>query len=750
MITYNEAHRMFHLRTKNTSYQIAIVDREGFVCHSYYGPALSEEVIYPTGIYSHPFTPETNARDRLSFLDAAMMEYPTHGIGDFRQSAIRIEDAGGNSAMLLTYVRHEIMKGKEKLPGLPATFGDEANVETLKIVTKDTVLNLRVELYYSVFSDTDAIASHVEIYNDSDVPCYLKKAMSGCMELSEDDYDVITMHGCWARERALDRRALGYGVTGVYSLRGESGHQDHPFMAICSKNATEDTGAVYAVNFVYSGNYSILADKAQFGTVRVLCGINPEDFTWKLESRESFVTPEMIRVYSAGGFNRMTQAFHDLYRNHLIRSPYLHKERPILINNWEATYFDFTTEKLLSIAKEASKLGIEMLVMDDGWFGERDTDNLSLGDWFVNERKLPGGLKKLVDGVNAYGMKFGIWFEPEMISPNSDLYRAHPDWAITVPGREPGLARNQLVLDYSREDVTDAVYDMISAILHSAHIEYVKWDMNRPLCDMNSLLLPKDRKGEQFHRYVLGVYRLQERLITEFPELLLENCSGGGGRFDPGMLYYSPQIWCSDDTDAVERLKIQEATALIYPLSTMGAHVSDCPNHTVGRTTPFEMRGYVALAGTFGYELDVTKIPQADRDMIPAQTRMYHRFHELVSEGDYYRLASYSVNHLYDAYMVAKKDGSEALLTFSQVKVCPSEHSHHIKLKGLIPDAKYKIYQLSMTEEAGMVPVSAFSDTKEHKDETYLGSTLENVGLYIGGFWGDFNTRVFYLSCNRS
>ena len=420
----------------------------------------------------------------------------------------------------------------------------------------------------------------------------------------------------------------------------------------------------------------------------------------------------------------MTRTFHDLYRQHLIRDPYKNEARPVLINNWEATYFDFDTEKLLSIAREASALGIELLVMDDGWFGNRFDDNRALGDWFVNEEKLPGGLKRLADGVNALGMKLGIWFEPEMISPDSGLFRAHPDWAIQVPGRTGSLSRNQYVLDITREDVKNYIWERLEAILSSANIEYVKWDMNRPLSDIGSAALPSERQGEFYHRYVLALYELQEKLVSTFPKLLLENCSGGGARFDPGMLYYSPQIWCSDDTDAIERLLIQEGTELVYPLSSMGAHVSDCPNHVLGRTTPFETRGNVALAGTFGYELDVTRIPQTDRDLIPSQVETYHKYNHLIKNGDYYRLASYSENREYDCWMTVLKDKSEALVTFVRVLNRPNCHSRIIKLAGLDPEALY-----AAGDGEGPVP----------------GDVLMKAGIIIPNSSGDFQSKLIYL-----
>ena len=472
-------------------------------------------------------------------------------------------------------------------------------------------------------------------------------------------------------------------------------------------------------------------------------------------------------VYSAEGIGKMSRTLHDLYRKHLIRGVFKDCKRPILINNWEATYFDFDTDKLLAIAREAAKNGIEMLVMDDGWFGNRSSDNMALGDWFVNEDKLKGGLKHLVDEVNQIEvcrvrteqksheqhvrtdqgelgtaesektyMQFGIWMEPEMISPDSDLYRAHPDWAIQIPGRTPSLCRNQCVLDLSRPEVVDYVYKMIYDILSSANIAYVKWDMNRQLSDLGSAALPADRQGELYHRYVLGVYELQERLVRDFPKLLLENCASGGARFDPGMLYFSPQIWSSDDTDAIERLMIQEGTAMLYPLSAMGAHVSDCPNHAVGRTTPFTTRGYVALAGTFGYELDITKISEADRSLILPQTQMYHRYHDLVRTGDYYRIASYAENHYYDCWQVTSKDKRESLVTFIQVLSRPNVHSRRVYLKGLAADATYCVTQDKIGEDfvkgAQMVTAEVLSAT-----QTYTGDVLMKAGMNIN-MQGDF------------
>ncbi len=741
-ITYNQENRVFKLDTPNSSYLMGIVDKEGFLGHIYYGKRLEEDgVAYLMRTQEAPFVPEVNDRERGSFMDSFPMEYPTHGTGDYRQDCLSVRTKDGYNAVQLTYVSHQIYDGKKKLEGLPATFGEETECKTLEIRMEDPILSLEAVLSYSVFADTDAIAGSVRIINHSQEPVWLTKALSGALNLDEGAYDVITLHGGWARERHIVRRPLEAGVAAVYSRRGESGHQEQPFMALCEKTATQETGAVYGMHFVYSGNHLEAAEKNQFFRVRAVMGIYPEDFSWKLLPEESFQTPEMIRVFSCEGLDGMTRAFHTLYRNHLMRGKWLHRKRPILINNWEATYFDFDEQKLLDIAKQASALGIEMLVMDDGWFGNRSSDNMALGDWQVNEQKLKGGLKKLVDEVNALGMQFGIWFEPEMISPDSDLYRAHPDWAIQIPGRRAGLIRNQYVLDISRPEVADYIYECVAKVLRSANIAYVKWDMNRPLSDLGSAALDADRQGELSHRYTLAVYRMQERLITEFPDLLLENCSSGGARFDPGMLYYSPQIWCSDDTDAIERLAIQEGTALLYPLSCMGAHVSDCPNHTVGRTAPFETRGYVALAGTFGYELDVTRIPEADRNSIPGQVRLYHKYNDLVREGEYYRLASYSENRLYDCWEVVSSDKTEALVTYIQVLNVPNRKSRRICLKGLDPQKRYLVEVESPDGEGDAKTAGCFP-----QGSVLLGSTLMNAGILMESISGDYVGKLIHLT----
>lgn len=731
-IFYNEKDKAFKLRANNTDYMMKVCE-EGYLAHVYYGNKVpDEDLTYLLRLDESPFTPATNDRDRASFMDTLPFEYPCFGLGDYRESAFKIMDANGMSTCDLRYVSHKMYEGKPKLEGLPATFAtEESCCSTLEITMYDKYADIEVVLIYTAFDKLDVITRSAVITNKSEKPFKITRALSACVDFDTDKMDMITLNGSWARERAVERCRLHHGKQLVDSCKGESSHQNNPFVALCDNNADEDKGEVFGFNFVYSGNFYAQAEVTQHKKTRFLMGINPLDFEWLLEKGESFTCPEVVMVHSDEGIGKMSRAFHDLYRNNLIRGEYKDKRRPILINNWEATYFNFDTDKLIDIAREASKLGIEMLVMDDGWFGHRDSDNSSLGDWFVYEKKLNGGLKYLVDEVNKLGMKFGIWFEPEMISPDSELYKAHPDWAIQIKGRPLTLCREQYVLDYSRKEVRDHVYGMMKKILDSANIEYIKWDMNRQLTEVGSATLPAERQRELWHRYVLGVYDLMNRLTTDYPHILLENCSGGGARFDPGMLYYSPQIWCSDDTDAIERLKIQHGTSMCYPCSAMGAHVSDCPNHTVGRNTPFKTRGHVAMVGTFGYELDVTRIPQEDRDAIPAQIEEFNKFNKLVRTGDHYRIGNMFEDNTWDAWEFVAKDKSEALFEFVQVLARPNERSRRIKLKGLEPEAYY--YEES------------------EPDKKISGAALMNAGINIAKMWngdglyGDFCSKILHF-----
>lgn len=726
-IRFDEKNKIFQINTPNTTYLMGIAQGK-YLGHLYYGKRTEScDGVYLMRTGTGEAAEHSCRRDKVGFMDSFYFEYPAWGVGDYREPGLRVRDEGGHRVCELHYEGYEIMESKPALSGMPATFAGKEpgqGAQTLIITLKDAVLGLKILLKYSIFEDSDALIRSVEAVNEGEKRLYLEKILSACLDMDNDGFDLITLHGCWARERHITTRRVTEGKHTVSSLRGESSHQMQPFMALATDGTSQKSGDVYAMNFVYSGNFVAETQLDYQEGVRMSMGLHPDGFEWVLEPGAKFETPEVVLVYSDQGLGKMTHTFHELYKNHLIRSKYLHSKRPILINNWEATYFDFDDDKLVAIAKEAKKLGVEMLVMDDGWFGKRNNDECALGDWQVNEEKLKGGLKSLVDRVNAEGMKFGIWFEPEMISPDSDLYRAHPDWAIQVPGREITMGRCQYVLDLTRQEIVDYAYETVAKVIRSANIEYVKWDMNRPLADLGSFGLDSAHMGEFSHRYMLGVYQMQERLLAEFPDLLLENCSGGGGRFDPGMLYYSPQIWTSDDMDPVERLSIQEGTALIYPLSTMGAHICVCPNHSVGRVTPMETRAHVALAGTFGYELDVTKLSEEEKAKAVVFNEEYHKYNDLVREGDYYRIASYRENNLYDCWQVVSRDRTECLVTYVQVRFETQRKSRRLKLCGLDPKAAYRL------EETGAV---------------YAGEMLMNAGFLQDMIFGDYGSRLLHF-----
>lgn len=730
-IIFHEETKTFHLTNGKISYIMTVLPN-GHLGNLYYGKAIRdrEDFSHLLELVQRPMFQYVYDDDRLFSLESVKQELPVYGTTDYRAPMVEVLQSNGSRISDFVYVSHEVNEGKPKLEALPATYtGNDDEAETLIVTLKDSLTGIKARMLYTIWSDRPVIAKSVEYVNEGTEAVHLTTAYSMCLDLPDPDYQWMQLSGAWARERNIITRDLEQGVQSIGSNRGHSSHEHNPFIVLKRETTDENQGEAIGISLVYSGNFKIQAEVDTRNTARILAGINPDTFDWKLEAGEHFQTPEAVIVYSDQGLNKMSQTFHKLYQKRLARGEWRDKPRPILINNWEATYFDFDTDKLLAIAKSAAEHGIEMLVMDDGWFGHRNDDATSLGDWFVNENKIKGGLKHLVDEVNKLGLKFGIWMEPEMISPDSELYRKHPDWAFAVPERTATLSRNQYVLDLSRKEVRDYVYECVHNVISSANIEYVKWDMNRQLTDIGSVEFTGDRQGELAHRYVLGVYELQERLVNDFPDLLLENCSGGGARFDPGMLYYSPQIWCSDDTDAIERLSIQEGTELIYPLSTMGAHVSDCPNHTVGRSTPFMTRAHVALAGTFGYELDITKISEEERAMIPEQVSMYHKYNDLVREGDYYRVASYRENGLYDCWMVVAKDKSEALVTYVQVLGRPNVHSRKIKLLGLDVAADYRL---------------------DGTEKVYGGDLLMNVGMLIETMRGDYMSRLYHFVLDNS
>lgn len=686
MITYDEQQRILKLDTKNSSYVIGIFD-ENYLLNLYYGKKLPDANLWNNAKRnkSASFSPANPHIPNESFsTDVAPMEYSVNGSGDFRISALAIRNADGNTVTDVRYVSHKIYPGKPSLSPLPSLYlnrDDEA--DTLEILTEDKVTGAQVTLFYTAFRETDAITRSVRVTNASQNDMDIERVFSMCLDLPTMDFDLITLYGRHNKERSREQRRLAHGLQGVASKRGSSSHNQNPFAALLRHGAGEDQGDAYGFNLVYSGNFEIAAECDYSGTTRVLMGINPTDFCWHLNPGESFQSPEAVMVYSDKGLGEMSRIFHRLYTNNLIRGPYKTAKRPLLINSWEAAFFNFDTDKLVTFASHAKEFGMDMLVMDDGWFGKRDDDTNSLGDWFVNEKKLPGGLGVLIDRVNALGMKFGIWYEPEMISPDSELFRAHPDWLVHVPNREPSIARTQYVLDVSREDVRDNIFSQMSDVFSRYKIDYLKWDFNRNLSEAGSALLPPERSGEFFHRFVLGTYDLMNRFTEAFPDVLFENCSGGGGRFDPGMLYFSPQIWASDNTDPIERLSIQFGTSLCYPASTMGAHVS------ASRRAGFATKGNVALWGTFGYELDPTTLCEEDKAIVREQVKDYHKYYDLTHYGDLYRLIDPYFDERRCAWGFVSPDKSEAL--FTAVIMRKIENSMFIlKLAGLDENTLYR------------------------------------------------------------
>ncbi len=565
---------------------------------------------------------------------------PTDGRGDFRPPLLSLRDMSGSSAFELFYTGYEVIHGKPALEGLPATYvEDDSEAETLRIVLTDKLTGLRAVVSYTVFEAYPVLAVSTRIENQGKEDIMLEAAGSCAMTWS-GSYDMIHLHGRWGQERQIERMPASCSIRRIASTRGASGHEHNPFVALCKPDTTEFHGTCFGASLVYSGSFAITVDENAYHSTRLIAGINPDGFRWKLAPDASFQTPETVLVYTEKGFNGMSQVYHELYRTRLCRGQWRDRRRPVLINNWEATYFNFDHKKIVDIARAGHELGVELFVLDDGWFGKRDDDNCSLGDWVVNRKKLPDGLGKLSEDIRKTGMMFGIWMEPEMVSPDSDLYRAHPEWCLHVDDRMRTEARNQLILDMTREDVQDYIIGAVSRVLEETRADYVKWDMNRNYAEAGSACLRDGREEETAHRYILGLYRVMKTVTERFPEVLFESCSGGGGRFDPGILYYMPQTWTSDDTDAVERLRIQYGTSYVYPSSSMGSHVSAVPNHQVGRVTPMRMRCQVAMAGNFGLELDVTKLSEEDREEIRQSIHTLKEIGDVCRKGRFTRLLS--------------------------------------------------------------------------------------------------------------
>lgn len=723
-IRFNEQNKLFNIESKNTSYILNVLET-GHIAHLYWGRKINSNKIdyLIKKRQCGSFLADLDNIDDFH-LEAVPQEYPSYGNPDLRSPAIQIKLSNGTTVTDFRYDSHKIFKGKNKLQGLPATYVENDNeAETLEITLNDSLANLKLILSYTVFEEYDAITRNVKVINDSNEEIDILRVLSANVDFNHSEFDFIQLSGAWARERHIVRTPLRSGGQCVESRRGASSHAQNPFMALVSHEANEDVGDVYGFNLIYSGNFLANVEVDMHNNSRAQIGINPFDFTWNLESKQEFQTPEVVMVYSPNGLTGMSHIYHDLYRERLARGSYRDKERPILINNWEATYFDFDNEKIKEIAKEASDLGIELFVLDDGWFGERNSDDSSLGDWFVNENKIKCGLNSLVKDINDLGMKFGLWFEPEMISPNSNLYREHPDWCIHIENRTRSLARKQLVLDLSRDEVCDAVIKMITDVLKSAPISYVKWDMNRNITELGSPAWPPKKQKELAHRYMLGLYKILENITSNFPDILFESCSGGGGRFDGGMLYYMPQTWTSDDTDAIERLKIQEGTSLVYPSISMGSHVSAVPNHQVNRITPLSTRGIVAMAGSFGYELDVTKMTDIEKEEVKKQIELYKSIRKVVQFGDLYRLKSpFKSNEV--SWMTLSKDKEFAIVSYvkqySEVNKIPGR----LKLKALDENSLYEIIE-----------------TKE----VFGGDELMYIGLEIGELIGDYVSKMWTL-----
>lgn len=704
-ITFDEKRKIFKLDTLDSTYAIGI--REGYLIHLYYGKKIPDDNLLdlPFRGYFATISPKNVHVDDYKFsLDVQPMEYSCNGSGDYRLAALSIKDSMGRTTTDIRYLDHKIYDGKPKLKGLPATYcNDDSEAQTLELITIDKFTGAKVTLYYTAFANYSVVTESVKVENTGKETFEIEKVASCCVNFPSMDYNMINLSGVWSRERRVITRHLAHGIQSVASKRGSSSHNHNPFVALVDDKGGEDFGDAFGFNLVYSGNFSADIETDYLDCTRLVMGINPIDFTWVVEPGDEFQSPEVVMVYSDSGMGKMSRTFHDLYNNNLIRGEWKNKKRPLLINSWEGSGFDFDQETLVRYAKEAKKLGIELLVMDDGWFGHRDSDNSSLGDWFVNESKLKGGLTKLIERVNAEGVQFGIWYEPEMISEDSELYKAHPDWCVHVEGREQSPARQQYVIDMTRQDVRDCIFNQMYDVLSKNNIAYLKWDYNRAITEPASVMLDARHSKEFFHRFILGTYELMDRITSAFPHILFESCAGGGGRFDAGMLYYMPQAWASDNTDPIERLTIQFGTTMCYPASSMGAHVSACDR------TGIETKAAVAMAGTFGYELDPKEMSEEDKEKVKEQVKNYHRYYNVIHFGDLYRIIAPTDDEFKCAWEYVAKDKSEALLTVVIKNRAPHDFLL-VKMKGLDPEKMYR---------------------DETDGEIYSGALLMNAGINL-------------------
>ncbi len=733
-IHVNEEHKLFHLQTAKTSYIFKILEN-GNAGQLYYGPQIPVKKDYPNlaSREEHDCT-NTLTVDQSDFqLELIKQEYAGLGKGDYRYPAYQITYPNGSRTSEFEYTGYEVADGKERLKNMPSAFDDQGDdSQTLTVTFKDGLANLVLQLHYTVFEKEDVIVRSATFINRGQEAVTLDRALSLQLDLPDHDYDMLQFSGSWARERHLIRTPLRSGIQSIGSLRVASSHQQNPFFALARPHTDNHQGAAFGFNFIYSGNFIDSVEVDQFDTTRVLVGINPDDFGWKLANGESFQTPEAVMTYTSDGLNQMSQQLGAFYQDHLINQHFAHQDRPILINNWEATFMDFNEAKLMKIVDQADKLGIEMFVLDDGWFGHRDDDKSSLGDWFVDQKKFSNGISGFADRVHDKGMKFGLWFEPEMISIDSKLYEKHPDWMIATPGRQGTPARNQYVLDMTRQEVVDYLFEHMSAIIKQTKLDYIKWDMNRNITEMYGAKLPADQQLEFPHRYILGVYQLYARLTEAFPKVLFESCASGGGRFDLGMMYYAPQAWCSDDTDAVERIKIQDGTSYGYTQNMWGAHVSAVPNDQVGRLTSLDTRAAVAYFGDFGYELDITKMAADELATIKKQVAFYKQYRHLFQFGKFYRLDNPDTNNdnVY-GWQVVNEDRSEAILARFQILNGANPAYIRVYFAGLDPEATY---------------------TVNDGQERFSGAELMNAGYFVPRIMdctkpekdpSDFSSRLF-------
>ena len=740
-IVFDSQRNTLTLLTRRTAYQMR-VGSLGHLLHLYYGRRVegSMDYLYQPHDYGFSPSPYELKESRQWSVDVLPQEYSGANTGDYRLSALRTECASGVWGTDLRYVRHTISPGKYAVTGMPSAFqAADGEAETLSVLLEDAATGLQVELLYGVFADQDVIARAARITNGGKETVRLHQAASLCLDLPFGQWDLLHFHGRHCMERLAERVPLMHGIQTVSSRRGVSSHQHNPFVILCARDAGEDAGECYGVMPVYSGSHRTDVEVDQLGLTRLVSGVHDEQFLWRLAPGETFHTPEVLLSFTHAGLTDLSHTWHRFLRRNVIRTPLKNQPRPVLLNNWEGTYFDFNLEKLTGIARAARDLGVDLLVLDDGWFGARNDDNRGLGDWTVNEEKLPGGLDALIREVNGLGMRFGLWIEPEMVNEDSDLYRAHPDWALTAPGRAPAMCRNQLVLDLARPEVVDWLYETFAGLLTRHNISYIKWDMNRNLSDIYSRALPPERQGEAPHRYMLGLYSLLERLMGAFPEVLFEGCSGGGGRFDAGMLAYFPQIWCSDDTDAIERLEIQRGTSYGYPAATMGAHVSASLNHQTGRRTPLGTRAVVAMSGTFGYELDPRTLSEEERTEIRGQVARFRQYDALVRDGDCYRLDT--GNGYFEAWAFVAPDQSEALMNVVVTHPRANTPHVHVRWKGLDPAAEYEVRREFF---GNVIPVDVVQ--KLWGGETRLtGAALMYGGDTLPLLMGDYPSGQIYL-----